>query len=105
MVRGQLEASLRVWPEELEWTLARTDHPDADSEEAASALLSCVVRDPDPDKVGRQFSSAAVELTGQLPGLHVDRPSGPGQVFGVFTPGFVPTTEVEHTAVRPDGEG
>ena len=105
LVRGQLEASLRVWPEELEWTLARTDHPDADSEEAASALLSCVVRDPDPDKVGRQFSSAAVELAlASYPGFTSTAPPGQGQVFGVFTPGFVPTTEVEHTAVRPDGE-
>lgn len=105
LVRGQLEASLRVRPAELEWTLARTDHPDADSEEAASALLSCVVRDPDPDKVGRQFSSAAVELAlASYPGFTSTAPPGQGQVYGVFTPGFVPATEVEHTAVRPDGE-
>ena len=62
LVQRQLEAGLSVKPAELEWTLARTDHPDADTEETASALLHCVVRDPDPANVGRQFSSAAVEL-------------------------------------------
>ena len=36
----------------MQWTLARTDHADADTEEAASALLRCVVRDPDPANVG-----------------------------------------------------
>ena len=43
LVRRQLETSLTVKPAELEWTLARTDHADADTEEAASALLRCVV--------------------------------------------------------------
>lgn len=105
LVRGQLEGSLRVKPAELEWTLARTDHTDADTQEAASALLSCVVRDPDPDKVGRQFSSTAVELAlASYPGFTSTAPPGQGQVYGVFTPGFVPVTEVEHIAVRPDGE-
>jgi len=62
LVRRQLEAALTVKPAELQWSLARTDHTDADTEEAASALLHCVVRDPDAANVGRQFSSAAVEL-------------------------------------------
>jgi hypothetical protein len=59
LVRRQLESGLTVKPAELEWTLARTDHDDADTEEAASALLRCVVRDPDPANVGRQFSGGA----------------------------------------------
>src|SRR5699024_8588986 len=71
LVRRQLEAALPVRPAELEWTLARTDHTDADTEEAASALLRCVARDPDPAKVGRQFSSTAVELAlASYPGFH-----------------------------------
>ena len=60
LVRRQLEPALTVKPAELDWTMARTDHADADTEEAASALLRCVVRDPDPANVGRQFSAAAV---------------------------------------------
>jgi hypothetical protein len=104
LVRRQLEAGLTVKPAELEWTLARTDHRDADTEEAASALLRCVVRDPDPANVGRQFSSAAVELAlASYPGFSVTAPPGEGQVYGVFTPGYVDAAEVPHVAVHADG--
>jgi hypothetical protein len=104
LARQQLESGLTAKPAQLEWTLARTDHPDADTQEAASALLRCVVRDPDPANVGRQFSSAAVELAlASYPGFHVTAPPGEGQVFGVFTPGFVPATEVQQVAVLADG--
>jgi Acyclic terpene utilisation family protein AtuA len=104
LVRRQLEAALTVKPAELEWTLARTDHADADTEEAASALLRCVVRDPDPANVGRQFSSAAVELAlASYPGFTVTAPPGDGQVYGVYTPGFVDAAKVPHTAVHADG--
>jgi hypothetical protein len=104
LVRRQLEAGLATKPTELEWTLARTDHPDADTEEAASALLRCVVRDPDPAPVGRQFSSAAVELAlASYPGFHVTAPPGEGQVYGVFTAGYVDAGEVPHVAVHADG--
>lgn len=104
LMRRQLDAALTVKPAELQWSLARTDHPDADTEEAASALLHCVVRDPDPANVGRQFSSAAVELAlASYPGFHVTAPPGDGQVYGVFTPGFVDATQVPHVAVHADG--
>jgi hypothetical protein len=110
LVRRQLEALLfskpAVKPAELEWTLARTDHADADTEEAASALLRCVVRDPDQANVGRQFSSAAVELAlASYPGFTVTAPPGDGQVYGVFTPGYVDATLVPHVAVHADGTG
>src|ERR1700733_1093186 len=104
LVRRQLDSALSVKPAELEWTLARTDHADADTEEAASALLRCVVRDPDPANVGRQFSSAAVELAlASYPGFTVTAPPGDGQVYGVFTPGYVDATQVQHVAVHADG--
>lgn len=104
LVRNQLESALRTKPAELEWTLARSDHPDADSEEAASALLHCVVRDPDPNTVGRRFSSAAVELAlASYPGFTATAPPGDAQVYGVFTPGYVDAAEVAHVAVRADG--
>ncbi len=104
LVQRQLEAGLTVKPAELEWTLARTDHPDADTEETASALLHCVVRDPDPANVGRRFSSAAVELAlASYPGFAVTAPPSEGQVYGVFTPGYVDAGEVPHIAVHADG--
>ena len=104
LLRRQLETGLTVKPAELEWTLARTDHPDADTEESASALLRCVVRDPDPANVGRQFSSAAVELAlASYPGFTPTAPPGDGQVYGVFTAGSVPADKVPHVAVHADG--
>ena len=104
LVRRQLETGLTVKPAELEWTLARTDHPDADTEESASALLRCVVRDPDPVNVGRQFSSVAVELAlASYPGFAPTAPPGDGQVYGVFSAGSVPADKVPHIAVHADG--
>jgi hypothetical protein len=106
LVRRQLETALTVKPAELDWTLARTEHPDADTEETASALLRCVVRDPDTANVGRQFSAAAVELAlASYPGFTVTAPPGDGQVYGVYTPGYVDATKVPHVAVHADGTG
>lgn len=104
LVRRQLETALTAKPAEVEWTLARTDHPDADTEETASALLRCVVRDPDPANVGRQFSAAAVELAlASYPGFTTTAPPGDGQIYGVFSPGAVPADQVPHIAVHADG--
>ncbi|NNH75521.1 DUF1446 domain-containing protein [Nocardia uniformis] len=104
LAQRQLESWLPVRPAELEWTLSRLDRPDADTEEQASALLKCVVRDPDPNKVGRAFSSVAVELAlASYPGFSLTAPPGNGGPYGVFTPGYVDASEVAHTAVLPDG--
>ncbi len=104
LVQQQLTDALTVTPAEMHWTLARTDHPDADTEETASALLHCTVRDPDPAKVGRAFSSTGVELAlASYPGFHATSPPSDGQVYGVFTAAHVPAAEVPHTAVHADG--
>ncbi|MGW5435419.1 acyclic terpene utilization AtuA family protein [Nocardia asteroides] len=104
LAQRQLEAWLPAKPAELSWTLARLDRPDADTEEQASALLRCVVRDPDPNKVGRGFSSVAVELAlASYPGATFTTLPGNGSPYGVFTPGFVDAHEVPHTAVLADG--
>ncbi|ATL71064.1 acyclic terpene utilization AtuA family protein [Nocardia terpenica] len=104
LAQRQLEKWLPVRPAELDWTLARLDRPDADTEEQASALLRCVVRDPDPDRVGRGFSNVAVELAlASYPGFTLTSPPGNGAPYGVFTPGYVDAAEVAHRAVLPDG--
>ena len=104
LLQSQLEANMTVRPVELQWTLARTDHPDAATEETASALLHCTVRDPDPAKVGRQFSSAAVELAlASYPGFTTTAPPGDAQVYGTFKPGYVDAALVPHIAVLTDG--
>jgi hypothetical protein len=87
-----------------EWTLVRIDRPDAPSEEQASALLRCVVRDSDPAVTGRAFSNAAVELAlGSYPGFHLTAPPGKASPYGVFAPAYVDAKLVEHVAVLPDG--
>ncbi len=104
LVRRQLEAALTELPAEVQWTLARTDRPDADTEQTASALLTCMVRDPDVNKAGRRFASAAVELAlASYPGFHTTAPPSDAVVYGLFTPGYVPATEVPHLAVHADG--
>lgn len=100
----QLESWLTKKPAELVWTLARTDHPDSDTEETASALLRCVVRDSDPKVIGRPFSAVAVEMAlASYPGFSLTAPPSNGQPYGVFTPGYVDAGSVPHVAVLPDG--
>ncbi|MEV6277385.1 acyclic terpene utilization AtuA family protein [Nocardia sp. NPDC051832] len=104
LAQRQLESWLTVRPAELDWTLARLDRPDAETEEQASALLRCVVRDPDPNKVGRAFSSVAVELAlASYPGCSFTTLPGNGSPYGVYSPGFVDATAVPHVAVLPEG--
>lgn len=105
LVRAQLTEALgQKGPRELTWTLARTDHDDADTEEAASALLHVVAKDPDPARAGRAFSQAAIELAlASYPGFHVTAPPGDATPFGVYTAAYVPAAEARHVAVLPDG--
>ncbi|MFF4851081.1 acyclic terpene utilization AtuA family protein [Streptomyces sp. NPDC001194] len=103
LVRAQLAEALSQVAT-ADWTLARTDHEDAETEETASALLRLVVRDPSPDRVGRALTSGAVELAlASYPGFHVTSPPGPAQPYGVFTSSSVPATAVPHVAVLPNG--
>lgn len=89
---------------DAKWTLARTDHPDADVQEEASALLHCVVRGTDAKVLGRTFSGAAIELAlASIPGFHVTAPPGDAAPYGVFSAAYVPASEVPHVAVLPDG--
>ncbi|MFF9865296.1 acyclic terpene utilization AtuA family protein [Streptomyces sp. NPDC013953] len=107
LVREQLDdAFARAGrPAHVRWELARTDRPDAATEETASALLRLVVRDPDPEVVGRAVSGAAIELAlGSYPGFHVTAPPGKGTPYGLFEAEYVDAGAVTHTAVLPDGE-
>ena len=104
LVQGQLSAALPKPPADTAWTLAWTEQPDAPTEEQASVLLRCVVKDPDPKVVGRAFSNAAVELSlASYPGFHLTAPPRDAAPYGVFTAGYVAAGQVEHTVVLPDG--
>ena len=105
LVREQMDAALADDPpEQVRWTLARTDHADADDEEAASAFLHCRVRDSDPAIAGRAFSARAVEIgLASYPGFHLTAPPGDASPVGIYRPGFVAAEAVDHVAVLDDG--
>ncbi|WP_406304352.1 DUF1446 domain-containing protein [Streptomyces sp. NBC_00885] len=105
LVREQLDDAFgKHRPAEVRWELARTERPDGDTEERASAYLRLVVRDSDPGKVGRAVSGAAIELAlGSYPGFHVTAPPGKGAPYGVFEAEYIDAAELTHTAVLPDG--
>lgn len=104
LFRTQFTAALPSEPADITWELSRLDRPDAQTEEQSSALLRCVARDTDAAKVGRVFSSTAVELAlASYPGFTMTGPPGNGSPYGVFEPGYVDAALVEHHAALPDG--
>ncbi len=74
-------------PARVEWTLLGTAKPDPATQGEATVLLRCAVLDPDPDKVGRAFSNAAVELAlAGYPGFTMTSPPGRGARTGSTRP-------------------
>jgi hypothetical protein len=104
LVQRQFLAGLERRPAEIDFRLQRTDHPDADTQAAATAMLTIVAWDPDKDVVGRAFSDAAVAMTlSSYPGATPSAPPGRGGPYGVYIPAYLPQGEVPHVAVLPDG--
>ncbi|MGC5050393.1 acyclic terpene utilization AtuA family protein [Micromonospora sp. DT48] len=102
LVQAQLTEA--VGREGLEFTLARTDHPDSSDTETASALLHVHLRDGDRARAGRAFSAAAVELAlASYPGCTLTTLPGDATPYGVFTADTVAQEAVDHVAVLPDG--
>jgi hypothetical protein len=94
-VRAQLEQRLDPRPASVEWSLGRRPADDADTEEGASCLLRCTVKDPSGDVVGKAFSAAAVELAlASYPGFTMTAPPGGGAPYGVYRAGYVDRAEV-----------
>jgi hypothetical protein len=90
--------------EALDVQLLRFDHPDAAINAEATAHLRVTVKDPDPRKVGRAFSSAVLELgLASYPGFHTTSPPTSETEYGIYWPALVPARHVEHTVVLPDG--
>jgi hypothetical protein len=96
-VRTQVEAALAPRPPaSVEWSLARTDREDAATEEAASCRLRVVVRDPDPNVVGKGFTATLVELAlASYPGFTLTAPPAPATPYGVYRAAYVPRNAVE----------
>jgi hypothetical protein len=99
-VTAALEASPAGPPASVEWTLARTDHEDADTEEGASARLRVTVRDEDPNRVGKAFTAPLVELAlASYPGFTLTGPPAPGTPYGVYRAAYVDRAAVEEKVV------
>jgi len=72
--------------------------------EEAVAELRVTVKDPDPAKVGRAFSNAAIELAlASYPGCYTTTPPGEATPYGVYWPALVRADAVEQAVVL-DGE-
>jgi acyclic terpene utilization AtuA family protein len=104
LVKRQLAPALaRV--ESVTWSLARTDHDDPDTNEQAVAALRVTVKDADANKIGRPFSSAAVEIAlASYPGCTLTSPPGEASMYGVYWPTLVPNDTVEQVVVLDNGD-
>ena len=101
-VREQLTP--RLTASEVSWTLGALPTADADTEEGASCLLRCTVKDPKADPVGRAFTGPAVELAlASYPGFTMTAPPAQPTPFGVYRPEYVDRSAVTHTVVHADG--
>jgi hypothetical protein len=78
--------------------------PDPPSAEESVAELRITVKDPDPSKVGRAFSSAAIELTlANYPGCYTTTPPTDATPYGIYWPALVRADLVDQTVVLNDG--
>ncbi len=78
---------------------------DPPSNDLALAYLRISVKDSDPDKVGRRFSSAAVELAlSNYPGLFLTTPPGDATPYSVYWPTTVPADLVPMRVVMENKE-
>jgi hypothetical protein len=86
------------------WALTRTDRDDPETNEQAVASLRVTVKDADAKKIGRPFSSAAVEIAlASYPGCTLTSPPGDATMYGVYWPAVVPNDAIEHVVVLEDG--
>ncbi|MGD0245181.1 MAG: acyclic terpene utilization AtuA family protein [Streptosporangiaceae bacterium] len=90
--------------DEFDVRLLRFDHPDAPSNEQATAHLRVTVKDQEEAKVGRAFSNAATELAlAGYAGFHTTAPPGGASAFGVYWPALIPAALVTQEVHLPDG--
>jgi hypothetical protein len=85
-------------------TLARTDRPDADTQEEGSALLHVTVKDPDRDRVGKAFTAPLIEVAlASVPGFFTTTAPPTPSPYGVYAPAWVRGVDVPQTVTLPDG--
>jgi len=80
------------------------DQFDAHDIRVVGDQLRITVKDGDPDKVGRRFSNAVMELLlASYAGAYTTTPPSAASEYGVYWPALVPAAAVEHAVVLPDG--
>ncbi len=85
-LRAQLEG--RIHAASVTWSTGRLPAPDSETEEGASCLLRCTVKDDSAETVGKGFTSAAIELAlGSYPGFTMTAPPGPASPVRRLPPG------------------
>jgi hypothetical protein len=90
--------------DEVDWSLARTDRDDPESNEQAVARLTVAVKDDDGKKIGRPFSSAAVEIAlASYPGATMTAPPADATAFGIYEAAYLPNALVTHRVITEDG--
>ena len=90
--------------ESLTMELIRSEKPDASTNTEASALLRVTAKSLDPDKVGRKFSNAIIEMAlSSYPGFFCTTPPQEATPFGVYWPALISADVVPHTVVLDDG--
>ncbi|GAA1434238.1 DUF1446 domain-containing protein [Microlunatus lacustris] len=90
--------------DEVDVRLLRADRPDPQTEAEAMTHLVVTVKDADPARVGRRFSSTVLELTlASYPGFHTTTPPTRESAYGVYWPTLVPAARVPARVVLPDG--
>jgi len=76
--------------------IGRPEHDPTDNA-AATALLRFTVKDPDPERVGRAFSSSVTETAlATIPGWFAFSAPGPGAPYPVYWPTLVDVGAVDH---------
>jgi len=82
--------------------LVRAGQDGAPTNELASSYLRVTVKDPDPEKVGRAFSDAAVELVlSSYPGCYLSTPPTREQAYGVYWPTLVANDVIDQRVHLP----
>ncbi len=94
----------RLGAASVTWSMGRFPEPDSETEEGASVLLRCVVKDESAAVAGKAFTGAAVELAlGSYPGFTMTAPPGPASPYGIYRAAYVDRDVVRHTVHLPDG--
>ncbi len=100
-VRSQLSGLSAA---EVSWSSVSAPRLDATTEESASVLLRCTVKDPSADVVGRAFTGPVVELAlASYPGFSLTGPPAAAAPYGIYRAEYVDRGAVTHTVVHADG--